>query len=132
MPITFQIDAERRRVDARATGDVTLRELIEYAGDRARAGASSYEQLFDARGARINLSTAEVEEVIRASQQARGGVPFGQSAVVADVDITYGVARMAEILSQYAGMEARVFRVIEDAEQWLAGQRRLAQAGEPD
>ena len=121
MPINYVLDHGRRRVVTRGTGEITLIELLEYARSRVTGGAASYDQLFDARGASINLSVLEIEELVAASRLAHGGAPFGRTAIVADLDVTYGVARMAEVLTERGGISSRAFRTVREASAWLDG-----------
>jgi hypothetical protein len=47
----------------------------------------------------------------------RGGV--GPTAVVADTDVFYGMARMYQLLAEFDGIAVGVFRDVAEAERWL-------------
>ena len=68
-----------------------------------------------------DLTTGEIEEVIKLISQhvaARGG---GKAAIIASGDVDYGLARMFGTFVEIAGlpMKVKVFRTREIATQWL-------------
>jgi len=79
--------------------------------------------LYDARNVSISLSTSsEIREV---SDYARSIAPrrgtSWKAAIVVSGMVTYGLARMFEIMSDDSPFITSVFREIEKARAWLKG-----------
>lgn len=108
---------------ARATGDVTLPDVVDFIRTaRSDPESRSRPLLFDARGATTPMTLAEVDEAVAA---VRGVVATegmrGHVAVVADDDRFYGWLLAYEAKCAIAGVRViRVFRQRADAEQWLS------------
>jgi hypothetical protein len=135
MPIAVTHDKRQRRLDARATGVLTLDEILSFIRTaRAPVEYRDCPLLFDARGATIHESAENVEPVIHEIQSAAAREHGVRShvAVVADDDALFRFCLAYEARLIAAGLPVvRVFRERTDAEQWLttmANTRRF-QAG---
>jgi hypothetical protein len=124
MPILFTVDQLRRRIDVRATGLIGSSEMLVFIADRARAGAASYDQLFNAIGGRVELSPAELRAVVAESIRIRYGEPAGLNAIVYDDDMTFRLARELETFAEEADPRTAAFRTVAEAESWLAARQR--------
>ena len=104
-------------------GQVSRRELEEAIADSYRR--STPQGLWDLRGASLEkLTRADLRSLMTlVATQAAGHIPTC-SAVVADDDATFGLARMLESYVQGLPLELRTFRRLEDAQAWLAEKRK--------
>ena len=55
----------------------------------------------------------------------RSTIQFGACAIVATRDALFGMARMFEVFAAERFHETRVFRILDEAEQWLATSQRI-------
>lgn len=120
MPITIQMDPPRRRMHARAVGLVSFQEIDEYLDEEERLRAAAEPELFDATGATTDLTAAQVQTLVRRADRLLRRRGVGPTAIVADNDICYGMARMYQILADLDGIAVGVFRTVADAERFLA------------
>jgi len=122
MPCDCELDLKLRWVKVRASGVLTLDEMIaarrEFSSDPNFA--PDFYQLYDVRAvARTTLTASEVGKLANATLFS----PQSRRAVVAPGGETYGLARLFQIYRELnAGREPiKVFRSVEEAEAWLAG-----------
>ncbi len=118
MPAGFAIDDARGLVLSRAWGAVGDRDLITHArtlvaDPRFRP---SFRQLVDFRGMeRMDVSSEGARRMVDMN-------PFGahaRRAIVAESDISFGMARMYQILHGDGADEVQVFRDFDVALEWL-------------
>jgi hypothetical protein len=124
MSVTVIVDHDQRRVFARCTGVVTCADMERHLQIEERPGEITYSGLMDCRGCETNMSVAEARSLAFRIHTRRSGLNRGPTAIVADGDVMYGMARLFATLTDVAGDGAGapigVFRDIHDAEQWLA------------
>jgi hypothetical protein len=119
MPITFVVDYERRRVSTRAEGVITFAEIAEHADSQSQGRDPTYDELFDATGALVDLTVAQVRELVYFVSQANRKLPLGATAIVATQPVVFGLARMYSMLCESVGARVGVFRTVGEAEKWL-------------
>lgn len=120
MAITYTLDRPARRMYTRAEGMLTLREVEEHLDVEERDRALGYAELFDARGARADLSPDDIRRLVDRARRAKAaGLVVGPTAIVADNDLMFGMARMYAILSEFVHAPVEVFRDEEPALAWL-------------
>jgi hypothetical protein len=121
MPITYQIDAERRLIRTVAAGDVTLEEVLGHLRDvEADPGLpADANGLADLRECTSLLTTEQVVSIEPALRRLGGKMRLGACALVASRDALYGMLRMFEMLSESQFAAIRVFRRLDEAEAWL-------------
>lgn len=122
MPESYEIDPGRALVVCRAWGQFTNRDLQEHYR-RLMADPDfdpDYAQLADLRG--VTDFTVGSEQIESAARQ-RVFSPGTPRAFVAPKGVGFGLARM---FASYAPdeQEVHVFGRMEDAETWLAGERK--------
>ena len=120
MPCDFEIDAVRRIVRARVSGESSDVELIE-ADDRLRADPdfrADYDELVDMRGAIGLRVTPEV--VSRITERPPLFSEKSRRAFVVDNDLGYGMVRMFGLRRGAEAGEIRAFHDMGEAEAWLA------------
>jgi hypothetical protein len=120
MAITFTLDRSRHRMFTRAEGMLTLGEIEAHLEVEEAERALGYAELFDARGTTLSVSAEDVRRLVeRARKLHAAGIVVGPTAIVADSDVVFGMARMYAILSEFAHAPVEVFRLVEPALAWL-------------
>ncbi len=118
MAITYRIDKTAKLIRARVFGEIsfddfrtTLREMLEDPDFDP-----SFGRLWDIREARLILSGDDVRGLAQVVRKFVGG---RRSAVVAQSDLAYGLARMYSALVEEAGIDVQAFRDMDEAMTWL-------------
>jgi hypothetical protein len=119
MPITFVVDYERRRVSTRAEGIISFAEIAEHADAESLSRDPAYDELFDATDALVELTAADVRELVLLTNEAILKHPVGATAIVATQPVVFGLARMYATLCESVGVRVGVFRTVGEAEKWL-------------
>ncbi|HYM23600.1 MAG TPA: hypothetical protein VEU08_10335 [Vicinamibacterales bacterium] len=121
MPLVPSFDERIRRVLVRGSGVITLTDIVTLIRTaRAHIDHRMWPMLVDARGAGTDLTTADVDRLAAAVQDAIAQGPRGHVAIVADDEKLY--SRMLEYEAKCAAFGVnyiRVFRLHPDAERWL-------------
>jgi hypothetical protein len=119
MPISYHIDKNQAAVFTTVSGTVDDEELVGH----ARALSSDPEvqlasvSLIDFRDVEeIDTSPDGVRRVVLIFREI-GYAP--KSALVADRDATFGMARMYELMRGDAVSDVQVFREVDEAKKWL-------------
>ncbi len=76
--------------------------------------------LIDVCASQRAWTSAQVDAVVPAFR-ALAGAGVSSIAIVADVDVAYGMSRMLSIRLDSVGLDAMVFRTVPEAEAWLSG-----------
>jgi hypothetical protein len=118
VPITAIYDHQHHRVVAEARGAITLDELRSHLEEERQEPALSYGEIFDARGAVPDFSTADVRILVALLRWLAERTRLGPTAVVVDTDFAFGITRMVEMLVDDVAL-IRPFRTKLDAELWL-------------
>jgi len=122
MPIDVVEDHSRSWIVARATGTVSLQEVLVFVRTvRAPVERRMLPLLFDARGATTDATDTEVMEAVALVRDtvARSGAR-GDVALIADDDRLFDRMLLYETRCAEAGIRSiRVFRQAADAERWL-------------
>lgn len=69
--------------------------------------------------AEIQISNAEIEEVVHLCREAAKVNPNPLLAIIAESDVLFGLARMYEALLSGTDWEVMVFRTTQGAENWI-------------
>jgi hypothetical protein len=118
MPATYRIDRARGRIFTTLEGVITDQELIVF---QQKLFADSdfeptYSQLADCDGVtRFDVSVQTIRAVAIPNLFAKGS----RLAIVAKLDVVYGMARMFQLLREGIAEEVRVFRDLDEANRWL-------------
>ena len=118
LPMTSEIDVDRRLVRTRLVGAVTVAEVEEH--NRALAldpkFKPQFEQLVDLSG-----MTAILYDLAAVRKSAGEHVfsPGVRRALVATSDAAFGMSRMFAMQSESEGQRIEVFRDMKEAEAWL-------------
>jgi hypothetical protein len=122
MSLSYSIDVERRAV-VLTCGNAsferwrqTMREI--FADPTYHAG---FPILIDCRSATLTPSAAQVRHVIEFLAAHADALGDSCIAVVVAEQAAFGMARMAAILAETAGLNIAAFKEVDAANQWLAG-----------
>ena len=118
MPIDFDILPQIRAIHLRATGVVTLEEILIYEERICMDPAfdPTYTEVIDMRQVeKLDLSHAEVATMVGYEQGHDRYAGVRQVALVAPADLEYGLARMYEMLGDESPMQTEVFRDMAEA-----------------
>ncbi len=118
MPASYRIDKARHLILSVATGTCIDDDLLDH--KRSLSADPEFDpgfrQLFDFRKVTTaELTTACVRQLVRDNPFEKGA----RRAVVCDIDLLFGLARMFEMLNGDGPDEVRVFREMSDALAWL-------------
>ncbi|UCG87688.1 MAG: hypothetical protein JSW71_03830 [Gemmatimonadota bacterium] len=119
--ISIAFQPSKERVVLTGRGDLVAADITEtlarlYDDSQFRTGMST---LADFRGARAAVSGDNIRTIMNFVSRNLEWRGKGNCAVVTDRQVDYGMARMAQAYMEPIGIEAMVFREMEDAERWL-------------
>lgn len=120
MPITFSENSATGWLETKATGLVTHDDIREHLKAEGESEALGIPEVFDAREAWTNLSADEIRDLVYLTDSLQSRHPLGPTAIIAQSDLVYGMARMYEILLEGKGVPVGVFRTVREGEEWLA------------
>lgn len=121
MPISFEVDRERRRIRTTAEGSVTVADVAAHLEDLVEQGIETLPELVDARPAtRPGWYSADVRKAADLVATLGGSASLGARAVVVNRAAAFGMVRMLSVLLG-ARLRLEVFRDVTSAEQWLDG-----------
>ena len=116
--IGYSVDAEQRLVTTVAEGAVSAADVRQHLSSEQRDSALPFRELIDARHAWIDLSPAEVREIVDLLRSLSRQHYLGPTAVVVSSPIAFGVMRMLENLVEDVCV-VRAFRDFAQAESWV-------------
>lgn len=129
MGIHFKVHLDKRLLVGVWVGPVSDEEVVQ-AYREIYLGSENYpllNEIADLRQADMSAVTAEslrqVADIV-ASITAEDGRTF-KTAVIAERDLPYGIARMYGSISDGSGEETRVFRKESEALSWLGVERSV-------
>lgn len=101
------------------SGTIAYAHLVMHVQARERADLLGRPQIIDVGDARMELTCADARALAALVREHRHDMRIGVTAVVAETDLAYGIARM------YGGFDDSerfsVFRSMAEAEAWIAG-----------
>jgi hypothetical protein len=130
MPVTLTIDRDRSEATTVATGRITMADIRSHIESERMHRGLPYREWIDAAQATADLSSAEAREVVDILRRLGRESALGPTAILVSNDVTYGMARMVEILLDDVAA-VRPFRSGEEAEarKWLAATSIREKAG---
>ena len=118
MPVDYRIDKENDVVFTTARGVLTADDITAF---RRRLNANSdfspdMKQVIELLGVtEVNVTKSEWRALAKTDPFEPGAL----RALVGDQDITYGILRMYEMMTDRPGISVHVFRGIDEAREWL-------------
>jgi hypothetical protein len=124
MPVVYQIDGDRKIIRTRCIDPLTVEEVLEHFRTLERDSncPERLDVLLDVSEATSVPLSENLRQVTREIGRVRSRVQFGTCAIVASKDALFGMMRMFEVFAGNYFRETRVFRVLAEAEAWLASQ----------
>jgi len=116
--IGYGVDVEQRLVTTVAEGAVSAEDVRKHLSSEERDSALPFRELIDARHAWLDLSPAEVREIVDLLRWLSLQHYLGPTAVVVSSPIAFGVMRMLENLLEDVCV-VRTFRDFAQAENWV-------------
>jgi ABC-type transporter Mla MlaB component len=116
--IGYSVDLKQRLVTAVVEGTVSAADVREHLSIEERDSALPFRELIDARHAWIDLSPADVREIVDLLRSLSRQHYLGPTAVVVSSPVAFGVMRMLETLLEDVCV-VHPFRDFSEAENWL-------------
>src|SRR5216110_1826796 len=128
MPVVYVIEPEEKLIRTRCIGNITKAEVIEHFRTLQRDPCcpDRLDVFLDLRETTSLPFTGQIHAVAHEISETRKKVHFNICAVVATTDALYGMMRMFAVVAGRYFTVVQVFRVADEAENWLASQRLLA------
>jgi hypothetical protein len=122
MPIRHWVEADRRRLRAVVSGDITMEEIV--GAITASVEDPDFELGFDILSDHTEvgepISTEQVKQTTAHLQQLSQQLAGARWAIVTSKPSSYGMMRMLSVFAERVPMSVEVFRSLEAAEAWLA------------
>lgn len=121
MPIESYVDAEKRCIFAKVSGDFTIQEIVDTIDQSVRN--PQYRPGFCVLSDHTQIG--EPLTPLQAGQMVEHMVTLAESlagcrwAVVTTTQASYGMIRMVSVLAERVPIEVQVFTALEEAESWL-------------
>ena len=127
MPITYQIDADKRTIRTKAVGYVTLQQVIDHFRtlEQDPQCPERPDVFLDLSEVESLPETPQISIVIRELKRIRAKVRFEACAILASRNALFGMMRMFEALAEEFFRVTRTFRIATEAEAWLVSQQSL-------
>jgi hypothetical protein len=122
MTISYSIDRDRAYMHTVAEGRVDFADVRAHLEDERRDQGLAYGEVIDARNAALDLSPAEVRQIVALLRELGKRHALGPSAVLVSTDFAFGMLRMLETLVEDV-CAIRPFRSEDEAREWLRTQR---------
>jgi hypothetical protein len=119
MAIVATFDVPTQTLQTRASGTVSYADVLEHL-HTARQQVPGARELFDASGAKTDLTAAEVKALAQEAFALFERGKLGPIAVVATDSVLFGMARMYEAFVADLAVPIHVFREVSPALEWLA------------
>src|SRR5437899_1070372 len=130
MPVTYQIEHARRLIRTRCIGNVSFEEVAAHFRELERDPdrPDRLDVLLDLSEITSVPETAQLRLVRYEIEKIVGSLQFQACAIVAQNDLLFGMMRMFEVFARKFFVATQVFRVMAEAEAWLASRESEASA----
>ena len=121
MPITYHIDAAKRRIHTRCVGPVTPGEVSDHFAVLVRDPVcpDELDVLLDLSEMTSLPERDQLRDVTSTIARIRARVRFGRCAIIAPQDALFGMSRMFEVFAAEYFLATQVFRAVHDGALWL-------------
>jgi hypothetical protein len=125
MPITFSLDAEKRRVHSTVSGTFTLHDILDglkFVLEMPEFGPH-FQVLSDHRGVERPATVQDVQDMLAFMRASRERFQDMRWAIVTHRPGSYAMMGLLSSLADlHVQMEVRVFTQLDEAERWLDGE----------
>jgi hypothetical protein len=118
MPITFEIDYEKRQINAIAIGPISYPEIETHLSQEHKVLGLSYREFIDAREVVWKITPSDTRRIVALILDLNREVRFGRTAVLVATDHAYFLVFMFAYLVSDA-CEVMPFRHEQEAHTWL-------------
>lgn len=129
MPMHFAVDHATQRCRATADGDLHLADLVALFTDLAARHSLDYTLCIDVRRGTLLLSADEIRRLVALTARLRAEHGYARTALIAESDVSFGMARMYATLAAETDTDFMVYRTLREGEAWLGW--TLAEAPQP-
>ena len=122
MPITYKINAQKKRVTVELTGTNTLEEIFTTIKNALQDPdfRPGFNVLSDHRQVDRVITSSELESTVNLLIEYAGQLSKTKWAIVTLKPASYGMMRMLEVHAERVPMKVKVFKEMDAAEHWLA------------
>jgi hypothetical protein len=123
MPIEWSADAGTRRVEAEASGTISVEDLAGFIEDMRRAGVLGHAKIVDFSHASLDIRASEVRSLARTINALAGdrGEALGPVAIVVASDPALDVFMLFDERTTASGRPLSIFASRRQASAWLDG-----------
>jgi hypothetical protein len=128
VPVTYQIDVERKLIRTTAAGPITPKDVINHFWALARDPQfpERPDVFLDVSGVESVPNGQQLSVVVGEMKRIGAKLRFGSCAILASRDALFGMMRMFEAMAEDFFTETCTFRDATEAELWLASRQSLA------
>jgi hypothetical protein len=120
MPIQIEYDTRHNRLETSVDGLLTFEEIQRHLDDEEAKGYLWLPEIFDCKNASTALSRAQTLVLVERLVNYAKTQYLGPTAIVAKNPLTFGMARMFEIICElHGGPPMGVSNNRKDGERWL-------------
>jgi hypothetical protein len=119
MAITCCIDSAAGLLRSRAQDTVSYADAVHHLQRKEERHVLEYAELFDARGAKFDLSLPEIHQIVKEVRRVTAGTVPGAIAVVTNCNFIRGLARAYAALTIQDNPAFEIFDSPEEAQRWL-------------
>lgn len=125
MPITYQVDADKRTIRTKAVGHVTMQDVIDHfrALEQDPQCPERPDVFLDLNEVESLPETHQLTIVVRELKRICAKIRFDACAILASRNALFGMMRMFEALAEECFRVTRTFRIASEAEAWLQSQQ---------
>jgi hypothetical protein len=122
MPVVYAIDEPRKFIHTRCVGDVTLDEVLGHFDTLVQDPdcPARLDVLLDLSEMTSIPESGQLWTVSKKIEKTLPQVQFGCCAIVAVRDALFGMTRVFEAFAESYFSSLRVFKSLEEAQEWLA------------
>ena len=131
MPVSHEIDAERRLVIARGHGVLTYDDIVAYQTEVwSRPEVVGFDEIVD--NSDVERIAYRSPRYVAELAELGANMDSERETLLAIVSPDYGSYGLARMYQTYRGLQSKgkkkvaLFRSFEEASQWIASERRLA------
>ena len=121
MPVTYTIDSARNIIHTRCEGSVSFEEVITHFKTLTSDPKCPprLNVLLDLTGVTSAPTSEQIRRVSSVIGDSRKHLVFDTCAIAVSSELIYGMMRMFEVFTEENFRQARTFRGLDEAQEWL-------------